>query len=257
LKDVELKKLASVLITIAIKRNQALMEEHHMDEMLITIVTFIAGICLILLVWFFILIRCLRKVGPNQVMIVYGAGGVRVITGGAHLVVPIYQHAKYFSLELMSFTVEMTQELYLAEQETYVDVEAVVLIKVRTDEPNLSSIIEQLPNEGQLTREELLRVVNENGPERSVLKAVEMFLDKSQSEREELIRVVIEGHLRGIIGQRTFNELVQEPEEITQEMFKRTTSDLDRMGLEMVSFTLKSIHHRYPVQITQTPLDTL
>ena len=30
--------------------------------------------------------RLLRKVGPNQALIVYGAGNTRVITGGSHFV---------------------------------------------------------------------------------------------------------------------------------------------------------------------------
>jgi uncharacterized membrane protein YqiK len=69
----------------------------------------------------------------------------------------------------------------------------------------------------------------------------ELFLDKSQHEREELIRSVIEGHLRGLISGHTFEELVKGLEEIAQAMFKITKADLNRMGLEMVSFTIKGI----------------
>lgn len=225
-----------------------------MDTSILLIITTVIILVIILyLLVFLILGRYLRKVGPNQVMVRYGAGGVKVITGGTQFVLPLYHQAKYFSLELLSFTIKMTQELYLAEQETWVDIEAVVLIKVCTSGPNLSQLIEQLPNKDQITREELLRMLNENGPERSVLKAVEIFLDKSQSEREELIQTVIEGHLRGLIGQRTFAELVKGLADITQEMLKITKADLDRMGLEMISFTLKSIHRRYPEQDAETP----
>jgi len=38
----------------------------------------------------------LRKVGPNQALIVYGAGGTKVITGGSHFVIPLYQRAQDF-----------------------------------------------------------------------------------------------------------------------------------------------------------------
>jgi flotillin len=142
----------------------------------------------------------------------------------------------------MSFTVDLTQEIYLAEQKTSVNVQAIALIKVRTDEPDISQVIEQLQSKNQLTRAELLPVLHENSAQQSVLRAVELFLDKSASERAELIRIVIEGHLRGLIRQRTFEELVQEPEAISEGMFKTTLADLDRMGLEMVSFTLQGIH---------------
>jgi flotillin len=80
----------------------------------------------------------------------------------------------------------------------------------------------------------------------SILRATELFLDKSESQRTELIRIVIEGHLRGLIGQRTFEDLVQDPEAVMEAMFKTTQADLDRMGLEMVSFTLQGIHRWSP-----------
>ncbi len=126
---------------------------------------------------FFILIqtwgRLLRKVGPNQALIVYGAvpGGTKVITGGSKFVVPLYQRAQEFSLELMSFDVAPAQDLYTS-QGVAVNVEAVTQIKVRSDEE-------------------------------SVKTAAEQFLSKRQDERENLIRLVMEGHLRGIVGQLT------------------------------------------------------
>ncbi len=77
-------------------------------------------------------------------MIVYGAGGTKVIVGGSHFVLPRFQQTMYFSLEVMPFKVELTQEIYLEEQKTYVTIEATVLIKVRTeaDEPDVALAIE-------------------------------------------------------------------------------------------------------------------
>jgi flotillin len=203
--------------------------------------TALFGVVCILLP-FLITTLLIRRAGPNEAMIVYGAGGTRVVVGGSATVLPYYQKAKYFSLELMSFTVDILQELYRAEQDVYVNVETVVLIKVHTGNADFSGDIEQLISKGQPKREDLLRIANENPQQRSILKAAELFLDKSQSEREALIRMVIEGHLRGIIGQHSFDELVQDPEEIAQAMFKSTAADLGRMGLEMVSFTMKGLH---------------
>jgi len=40
----------------------------------------------------------------------------------------------------------------------------------------------------------------------------EQFLTKTPEEREGLIRLVMEGHLRGIIGQLTVEQIVKEPE---------------------------------------------
>lgn len=153
--------------------------------------------------------RLLRKVGPNQALIVYGAGGTRVITGGSHFVIPLYQRAQEFSLELMSFDVAPRQDLYTT-QGVAVNVEAVTQIKVRSDEE-------------------------------SVKTAAEQFLSKSQQEREGLIRLVMEGHLRGIVGQLTVEDLVKDPENVGSKMLKTVTPDMEKMGLEVISFTIKDV----------------
>jgi flotillin len=156
--------------------------------------------------------RMLRKVGPNQALIVYGAGGTRVITGGSHFVLPLYQRAQEFSLELMSFDVAPSQDLYTT-QGVAVNVEAVTQIKVRSDEE-------------------------------SVKTAAEQFLSKRQEERENLIRLVMEGHLRGIVGQLTVEELVKDPENVGSKMLKTVTPDMEKMGLEVISFTIKDVRDK-------------
>jgi flotillin len=154
----------------------------------------------------------LRKVGPNQALIVYGAGGTKVITGGSHFVMPLYQRAQDFSLELMSFDVAPPQDLYTT-QGVAVNVEAVTQIKVRSDE-------------------------------QSIRTAAEQFLSKTQDARENLIRLVMEGHLRGIVGQLTVEELVKDPENVGSKMLRTVTADMEKMGLEVISFTIKDVRDR-------------
>src|SRR6266487_877654 len=156
--------------------------------------------------------RLLRKVGPNQALIVFGQGGTKVITGGSHFVVPLYQRAQEFSLELMSFDVAPPQDLYTT-QGVAVNVEAVTQIKVRSDQE-------------------------------SVKTAAEQFLSKPQDIRENLIRLVMEGHLRGIVGQLTVEELVKEPENVGEKMLKTVTPDMEKMGLEVISFTIKDVRDK-------------
>ncbi len=122
-------------------------------------------------------------------------------------VIPLYQHAQYLSLELMSFDLPLVFDLSPV-QGGPLNVQAVALIKVRPDET-------------------------------SILRAAEQFLSKSQQERDHLIRLVVEGHLHGIIDQLSGEELLKDPEPIATQMFKTTLADLNRMGLEMISFTLK------------------
>jgi len=156
--------------------------------------------------------RLLRKVGPNQALIVYGAGGTKVITGGSHFVIPLYQRAQDFSLELMSFDVAPAQDMYTT-QGVAVNVEAVTQIKVRSDE-------------------------------QSIKTAAEQFLSKRQEERENLIRLVMEGHLRGIVGQLTVEDLIKDPENVGSKMLKTVTPDMEKMGLEVISFTIKDVRDK-------------
>src|SRR6478735_1605221 len=46
----------------------------------------------------------------------------------------------------------------------------------------------------------------------SIRTASEQFLNKTPQERENLIRLVMEGHLRGIVGQLSVEEIVKQPE---------------------------------------------
>src|SRR5213082_215688 len=179
------------------------------------LILLVAGVVALVIVVFVLLQvvgRLLRKVGPNQALIVYGAGGTKVITGGSHFVVPLYQRAQDFSLELMSFDVAPSQDLYTT-QGVAVNVEAVTQIKVRSDEE-------------------------------SVKTAAEQFLSKPQDVRENLIRLVMEGHLRGIVGQLTVEDLVKDPENVGSKMLKTVTPDMDKMGLEVISFTIKDVRDK-------------
>src|SRR3989442_2170045 len=180
-----------------------------MDSFLLTII----GVVVVAVVVVFILIqtygRLLRKVGPNQALIVYGAGGTKIITGGSKLVIPLTQRADVFPLELMSFDVAPKQDLYTS-QGVAVNVEAVTQIKVRSDDASITT-------------------------------AAEQFLSKSQQDRENLIRLVMEGHLRGIVGQLTVEELVKDPENVGSKMLKTVTPDMEKMGLEVISFTIKDV----------------
>jgi len=153
--------------------------------------------------------RMLRKVGPNQALIRYGLGGTRIVQGGAGLVLPLVHSAQELSLELMSFDVAPEQDLYTT-QGVAVNVEAVAQLKIRSD------------------------------PE-SIRTSAEQFLTKDARQREGLIRLVMEGHLRGIIGQLTVEQIVKQPEMVAERMRANVAEDVAKMGLEVVSFTLREV----------------
>jgi flotillin len=150
-----------------------------------------------------------RKAGPNEALIIYGFRGHRIIRGHGSVILPVVEHARTLSLELMSFDVAPRQDLY-TKQGVAVTVEAVAQIKVRSDSE-------------------------------SILTAAEQFLTKTPAEREALIRLVMEGHLRGIIGQLTVEQIVKEPEMVAERMRATCADDMSKMGLEVISFTIKEV----------------
>ncbi len=112
----------------------------------------------------------------------------------------------------MSFDVAPQQDLY-TKQGVAVTVEAVAQIKVRSDQE-------------------------------SILTSAEQFLTKTPPQREGLIRLVMEGHLRGIIGQLTVEQIVKEPEMVADRMRSTCADDMSKMGLEVVSFTIKEVRDK-------------
>src|SRR5256714_5675139 len=159
-----------------------------------------------------VLARLYRKAGPHEALIIYGFGGTRVIKGHGAIVFPMVQVCRELSLELMSFDVAPQQDLY-TRQGVAVTVEAVAQIKVKSD------------------RE-------------SILTSAEQFLTKTPDQREGLIRLVMEGHLRGIIGLLTVEEIVKQPEMIADRMRSTCADDMNKMGLEIVSFTIKEVRDK-------------
>ncbi|HEV8723292.1 MAG TPA: SPFH domain-containing protein [Candidatus Binatia bacterium] len=181
--------------------------------MSIEIIFAIAGLmALTLILLMAMFARLYRKAGPHEALVVYGFRGTRIIKGRGSVIFPMVENCKLLSLELMSFDVAPQQDLY-TKQGVAVTVEAVAQIKVKSD------------------------------PE-SIQTASEQFLTKTPQEREGLIRLVLEGHLRGIIGQLTVEEIVKQPEMVGDRMRSTCADDMNKMGLEVISFTIKEVRDK-------------
>jgi flotillin len=173
----------------------------------------IAGLLvLVILVILVTFARMLRKVGPHEALVIYGIRGPRTITNGGTIILPMLEQCRELSLELMSFDVAPQQSLY-TNQGVAVTVEAVAQLKVKSDPV-------------------------------SIRTAAEQFLTKRPEQREGLIRLVMEGHLRGIIGQLTVEQIVKEPEMVGERMRATCAEDISKMGLEVISFTIKEVRDK-------------
>src|SRR5689334_3678754 len=122
---------------------------------LVSVLAIVIGLVIVVVAAFAIVASMLRKVGPNQALIVYGVGGTKVVKGGGAIVWPLIQSARELSLELMSFDVAPTQDLYTS-QGVAVKVEAVTQIKVKSDPVSILTASEQFLNKNPLDRENLI-----------------------------------------------------------------------------------------------------
>jgi flotillin len=180
------------------------------DQM--TILAYVGLAVLTLLFIMAVLAKLFRKAGPHEALVIYGLRGTRIVKGGGTIIYPMIEQCRELSLELMSFDVAPQQSLY-SKQGVAVTIEAVAQIKVKSD------------------------------PE-SIRTASEQFLTKRPEQREGLIRLVMEGHLRGIIGQLTVEQIVKEPEMVADRMRSTCADDMNKMGLEVISFTLKEVRDK-------------
>src|SRR5262244_3785262 len=175
-----------------------------------TSVMVIAGLMILAILFLMsVLAKLYRKAGPHEALIVYGFRGTRIVKGHGTVIFPMIETCRGLSLELMSFDVAPQQDLY-TRQGVAVTVEAVAQIKVKSD------------------------------PE-SIQTGAEQFLTKTPQDRQGLIRLVMEGHLRGIIGQLTVEEIVKQPEMVAERMRSTCAEDMNKMGLEVISFTIKEV----------------
>jgi flotillin len=178
-----------------------------------TTVWIVVGLAVVAVMCLFGMIaRLFRKAGPHEALVVYGFRKTRVVIGAGTVIFPMIESYKLLSLELMSFDVAPQQDLY-THQGVAVTVEAVAQIKVKSDPL-------------------------------SIRTAAEQFLTKTPAAREGLIRLVMEGHLRGIIGQLTVEQIVKEPEMVGDRMRSTCADDMSKMGLAVISFTIKEVRDK-------------
>jgi flotillin len=154
----------------------------------------------------------LKKVGPNEVLVVSGRGRVSFITGGADMVIPLFHTWNTLSLEVMTLDVT-TPEVYTS-QGVPVIVDGVAQIKIRKDEPSLHA-------------------------------ASERFLGKSADEIARIALETVQGHLRAILGTLTVEDIYKNRDEFAQKVQEISAGDLANMGLGIDSFTIRDIRDKH------------
>ncbi|NWO13221.1 flotillin family protein [Virgibacillus sp.] len=182
----------------------------------------IIGIVLFLLVALIgIFVSKYRTAGPDEALIVTGSylGGknvhidesgnkIKIIRGGGSFVLPVFQQAE--PLSLLSSKLEVTTPEVYTEQGVPVMADGTAIIKI-------------------------------GGSISEIATAAEQFLGKTKEDREVEAKEVLEGHLRSILGSMTVEEIYKNRDKFSQEVQRVASQDLAKMGLIIVSFTIKDV----------------
>lgn len=181
-----------------------------------------APIVLLVLGFFFFAFLCgvaatlYQKCGPNRAMIISGAmvkrtgrHNFQVVQGGGSVVLPLIQRRDFLSMELMTIDVKTTAPI-ITKSAIPVFVEGVAQIKVASDADSIAT-------------------------------AAEQFLGQSEEDIKNIAHETLTGHLRAIVGSMEVEPLIQDREQFAQQVQEVSISDLLKMGLTIVSFTIKDV----------------
>lgn len=182
------------------------------------IVVAVIGFLLLLTISFWLRYR---TVGADEAMIITGSylgrknvfddesgRKLKIIRGGGALILPIFQKRESLSLLSHKITVS-TPEVY-TEEGVPIIVDGVAIIKI-------GSTIEDIAT------------------------AAEQFMGKPTSTLIDEAEEVLEGHLRAILGTMTVEDAYKNREKFAAEVQEVAARDLKKMGLQIVSFTIKDI----------------
>ncbi|WP_160722484.1 flotillin family protein [Bacillus sp. USDA818B3_A] len=184
----------------------------------------IGVVVLIVLALIGVFITKYKTAGPDEALIVTGSflgnknvhvdesgNRIKIIRGGGSFILPVFQQAK--PLSLLSSKLEVTTPEVYTEQGVPVMADGVAIIKI-------------------------------GGSISEIATAAEQFLGKPKEDRENEAREVLEGHLRSILGSMTVEEIYKNRDKFSQEVQRVASQDLAKMGLVIVSFTIKDVRDK-------------
>ncbi|MBB6733755.1 flotillin family protein [Cohnella zeiphila] len=166
-----------------------------------------------------------KTVSPDEAMIVTGSflgsknvsvdesgRRIKIVRGGGAFILPVFQQSQFLSL--LSHKLDVTTPEVYTEQGVPVLTDAVAIIKI-------------------------------GGSVEDVATAAEQFMGKPTQALQSEAQEVLEGHLRAILGTMTVEEVYRNRDKFAQEVQGVAARDLKKMGLQIVSFTIKDVRDKH------------
>jgi flotillin len=185
------------------------------------VVLFILGFVM-LVAWIVFRTRY-KKAGPDEALIIYGrrkllgrkvrdekgeVESFRIIRGGGSFVWPAWESHEILSLKMMTLDIDLGHVYTI--QGIPINVKAVAQVKIR-------------------------------GDVQFIRRAAEGFLGMAVNQIQSTIKETVAGHLRGIIGTLTIEELYRDQKRFQDSVREEAHVDLEGMGFEFRSFVFREI----------------
>ena len=147
------------------------------------------------------------KAPPDTAFIISGLRK-KIIIGKASIRIPFFERVDKLKLQLIAVDVKTSSAVPTADY-ININVDANVNIKVSSDP-------------------ELIKLGAEN------------FLNRDTDYIAKVAREVLEGNMREIVGQMTLEAMVNDRKAFAEKVQENAAPDLNRMGLEIVSFNVQN-----------------
>jgi flotillin len=182
--------------------------------MVVAIIVVASVLAAALLIAFAVWAHQYTKVGPNEVLIISGRKGraqdhgYRIVRGGGTYVRPFREKVQRMSLELMQFDVR-TAETYTVHG-VPVGIDGVCRVKI-------------------------------DGSDAGIERAAQQFLSRGQDDIVRTALQAVDGHMRAAVGSLSIEDIYRERQKLVAAVRDLAEPDLERMGLEIVSLTVRNI----------------
>src|SRR5436189_77041 len=148
------------------------------------------------------------KVGPNEVLIISGRKGYRILRGGGTYVRPFREKVQRLSLELMQFDVRSAETYSM--HGVPVQVDGVCMVKI-------------------------------DASDAGVEHAAQSFLSRGRDDIVRSAMQAVEGHLRAAVGSLSIEDIYRERQKLVAATRELAEPDLESMGIEIVSLTIRNV----------------
>ncbi len=179
-----------------------------------TVTAIILGVLAFFAIFYIVATR-FKTVPPNRALVVYGKKtgkkGYYITTSGGKVILPIVQRYGWLNLEISTLDINVYD--VVTKEGVMLDVEAVTQVQIDKKNEALET-------------------------------AANMLLDKSTKDIEYVAQRSLEGHVRGVCATLTIEQINSDRDSVSRSILEVAVKDLENMGLNVVSFTIRDINDK-------------